>query len=427
MKKPLTFLFIVIAFQSIAQEKAADQKSRLSQYIGNWLSTDNINDSQIGKDPKIKMNVTPRMDGNSLQVDVFQKRDDKWVQILVELISYDAVTDQIVASGQNMAAQCFVGKGIFYDNSTWTMADVNHKGEPSLNVSFNFISSTEVVLQGVVPGSNEGWKVKYIKNNDKDKNIGIQLVTVKNAMAEDPVRTLQQLGRIGYSFVETFVYNDRKFYGMSPVEFRKLVEENGMRFSGSMIFKSLPQAENWDETMEWWKICIQDHLAAGVQYLTVSNNEIQKITSLKQLKSYCDYYNAIGKLCKEKGIQFGFHNHADEFSKIEGEIVYDYLLQNTDPELVSFQIDLYWMRTGGANPIDYIEKYQGRFFSWHTKDDDEIGASGKVDFGQLFGYAKQAGLKYNVVEIEKYNFIPIVSAELAYRYLYYSDVMNRFN
>jgi sugar phosphate isomerase/epimerase len=425
MKKLFLLLLISVFFKTFSQEKAPDQNHKLSQYIGNWLSADNINEDKIGKNPFVKMTVKPRLDGKSLQIEVFLKEKERWNPLMVELISYDAVTDQIVAAGQNNQGQAFIGKGYFTSKNNWFMNDVNYKGEPTQKVDFKFINSTEVVLKGTIPNAN-GWETKYIKDNPKDKNIGIQLVSVKDMMKADPSGTLKQLGRMGFSYVETFVYLDRKFYGMSPVEFRKLVEANGLKFTGSMTFKNLPESSNYQQTMDWWKVCIQDHLDAGVEYLTTSNTELQKITSLKQLKKYCDYYNAVGKLCKEKGLIFGFHNHADEFKKIEGITIYDYLLQNTNPKYVSFQSDVEWMRVGGVNPIDYYKKYPSRFFSWHVKEDGELGSTGKVNYEELYSFAKQAGLKYNVAEVEKYNFTPIQSVEMAFQFLYYADFVSRF-
>ncbi len=428
MKNLFLILAIVTGINLFSQEKDTNQKYKLSQYIGNWLSTDNISDTKVSSNPKIKMNVIPKLDSNSLQVEVFEKQNDKWISILIELISYDVVTDQIVASGQNKIGQCFMGKGFFNNKNQWYMQDVNHEGDPTLKVTFNFISSTEVILEGVTSNPSNGWKVKYIKNNSKEKDIGIQLVSVKDAMIKDPSGTIKELSRMGFSFVETFVYSDRKFYSMSPTAFKKLIEDNGMTFKGSMTFKSLPETNDWKETMNWWKICIQDHKDAGVEYITTSNNDIKKIKTKKELQNYCDYYNAIGKLCKEKGIIFGFHNHADEFSTIEDEVVLDYLIKNTKPEFVSFQSDLYWMKIGGVNPIDYFKKYPGRFFSWHVKDDAELGKSGKTNFEEIFSYAKLAGLKYNLAEVEKYNYDPLFSVEMAYQYLFYSDfVMNYKN
>jgi sugar phosphate isomerase/epimerase len=419
MEKIFFSLFLITTLNCFAQDKATNQKHLLQKYIGHWVNTDSTVDVNGILQPTIKMMVAPKMNGGSLQVEVQQMQNKVYHPILQELISHDALTDQIVAAGQNAAGQCFIGKGFFTDKNNWFMQDQNYKGEPTMQVDFNFINNTEVALKGTIPNAT-GWNVTYIKQNPKDKNIGIQLVSVKDAMEKDATETITQLGRMGFSFVETFVYNDRKFYGMSPKQFRKLVEDNGMTFKGSMTFKSLPANADWAATMNWWNTCIQDHIDAGVEYITTSNNDIKKITSLKELKKYCDYYNAVGKLCKAKGIIFGFHNHADEFTKIEGITVYDFLLQNTNPSYVSFQTDIYWMKVGGVNPIDYYKKYAGRFFSWHVKEDGELGSSGKINYAELYSYTKLAGLQYNVAEVEKYNFAPIESVEMAWQFLYYS-------
>jgi sugar phosphate isomerase/epimerase len=426
MKNLFLIFLMSIGLNSFSQEKDTNQKARLSQYIGSWLSADNLSDLNVSLNPKIKMNVVPKLDSNSLQVEVFERQEDKWISILVELISYDSITDQIVALGQNKLGQCFIGRGFFNNQSQWFMLDVNNKGETFQKVAFNFINSTEVIIEGLNPNNSVAWKIKYIKNNSRDKNIGIQLVSVRDAMTKNPVETIQQLGRMGYSFLETFVYSNREFYGMLPLEFKKLVEDNGMKFKGSMIFKSLPESKNWKETMNWWKICIQDHKEAGVEYITTSNNDIKRIKTKKELQKYCDYYNAIGKLCREKGIVFGFHNHTDEFNKIDGEVILDYWIKNTKPEFVSFQSDLYWMKVARVSPIDYFKKYPERFFSWHVKDEEELGKSGKTNFEEIYNYAKLAGLKYNIVEVEKYNYDPLNSVEMAYQYLFYSDFVKKY-
>jgi hypothetical protein len=164
MKKIIVFLIVLICTNSFAQQKAANQKQRLSQYIGHWVSTDNINDEKPGLSPDIKMFVKPTMDSSSLQVEVFQKAGDVYKLLLVELISYDAVTDQIVAAGQNKAGECFTGKGFFDTGNKWIMEDHNYKGKLTLKVIFNFINSTAVVLKGNIPNA-KGWQVKYVKVN----------------------------------------------------------------------------------------------------------------------------------------------------------------------------------------------------------------------------------------------------------------------
>jgi hypothetical protein len=162
MKKTFLFALVLTVLNSYAQQKASNQKQRLAQYIGNWASTDKITDDKPSLQPNIKMTVTPLMDSSSLQIQVFQKNGAAYKLLLIELISYDAVTDQIIAAGQNNAGQCFVGKGFFYTNNQWVMEDHDHNGKLTQTVTFNFMGSNAVALKGDMPGT-EGWKVKYIK------------------------------------------------------------------------------------------------------------------------------------------------------------------------------------------------------------------------------------------------------------------------
>jgi hypothetical protein len=161
--KSLLLLYALSASPNCySQVKASNQKERLQQYIGSWVSTDKITDAAASGRPGIKMYVTPKMYGASLQVEVYQKNDTGYHLLLVELISYDAVTDQIVAAGQNNAGQCFTGKGCFTTDNQWLMKDRNHLGKVTLQVHFNFISSGAVVLKGTIPNA-KGWEVKYVK------------------------------------------------------------------------------------------------------------------------------------------------------------------------------------------------------------------------------------------------------------------------
>jgi sugar phosphate isomerase/epimerase len=421
--KKVNFLFLAIfLFHGLlinAQNKSKNQLQELSKYVGTWYGAENINDDDLGENPTIKMVVKSTINFvNGLEVTVFENRNNRWETILVELISYDTVTNKIIAKGINEKNECFIGKGNFYENNTWIMKDENLNGEHISTVNFNFLSNSEVVLKGTDPSDKELWKIKYIKKNSKDKNIGIQLVSVKDLMNENPENTLKQLGRMGYSYIETFVYKEGKFYGYSPEEFRELVEKNGMRFLGSMTFYN-PVNKSDKEIETWWNKTISDHKKAGVAYLSTSNNSLKKVKSLSELKIYTNYYNLVGKLCKNAGLQFLFHNHKDEFLKVEGKIIYDYFLENTNSKYVSFQSDLYWMDVAGVNPVDYFKKHPKRFTSWHVKDYKELGQSGKIDFNKIFLSAEKAGLKYVISEVEDYNYSPIISVDLAWQYIYY--------
>lgn len=390
-----------------------NQKEKFLQCIGTWYSTNQIIPN--------KVIVRSKSFGSSLEVEVFAKENTKWILTHIGLISYDAITNQVIVVGQNQNSECFVGNGFFDSNNKFFMQNMSFNGKPILKATFNFINATELILVNEALNSTNSWEMKYIKDNPKDKNLGIQLFSVNDAMEKNPESTIQQLGKMGFSYVETFVYKDSKFYGMTPLEFKKILNNNGLEFTGSMVFMDLPDDKNWQIRMQWWEQCIKDHKEAGVKYITTSNNEIAKIKSIGDLKIYADYYNEVGRLCLEKNIIFGFHNHQQEFLKVDGVIILDYWLQHTNPKYVHFQADLYWMMVGDVNPIEYFTKYPGRFFSWHVKDEAELGQSGTIDFVSIFKYAKQSGLKYTLVEIEKFNYDPFSSVEMCYHYLYNSQ------
>ncbi len=252
----------------------------------------------------------------------------------------------------------------------------------------------------------------------EEKFIGLQLYSVRKAMNKDPRATVAEVGKIGYKFVETAGYGNGKFYGMDPVEFKTLCEDNGLQFLGSHTGQNLPTAENWDKTMAWWDECIDAHAAAGVKWIVQPWMGKEGYESLDGLKAFCKYFNAVGEKCNAKGIRFGYHNHSNEFTtEFDGKPVYDWMLELTDPEKVMFQLDLYWITEGGKNAVDYFNKYTGRFELWHIKDKEEVGASGNMDFKSIFAASKKAGVKYGIVEVEEYNFEPIVSCQKSLEFL----------
>jgi sugar phosphate isomerase/epimerase len=139
--------------------------------------------------------------------------------------------------------------------------------------------------------------------------------------------------------------------------------------------------------------------------------------SLADLQRYCDYFNAVGEKCTAKGIKFGYHNHDKEFTEVDGVVRYDYMLQNTNPENVFFQLDLYWIMVGGKSAVDYFKQYPGRFILWHVKDEKELGESGKMDFKTIFENAEVSGMKHIIVEVERYNYTPLESVKMSYDFL----------
>ncbi|MEX0985885.1 MAG: sugar phosphate isomerase/epimerase [Bacteroidales bacterium] len=250
-----------------------------------------------------------------------------------------------------------------------------------------------------------------------ENGIGLQLYSLRDEMRQDPVTTIEQVGQMGYDFVESAGYSDGKIYGMDPLDFKALVEENGMLYLGAHSGMAVPDSGGWESLMPWWDACIAAHKAAGAKYIVQPFMGSTGYASLEGLAEYCAYFNAVGEKCNAAGLRFGYHNHAGEFQELEGEVIYDYMLENTDPEKVMFQLDIYWIYEGGAEPADYFEKYPGRFVSFHIKDEKELGASGDIDFKPVLDMAEKAGAVYHVVEVEKYDFEPIVSVEKSLTHL----------
>lgn len=252
----------------------------------------------------------------------------------------------------------------------------------------------------------------------KKKNIGLQLYSIRDSIMKDVPGAIAKVGKMGYKFVEPAGYRDGKFYGMEPAAFKALCEKNGMKVLSSHTGQQLPDASNYDKTMAWWDACIDAHVAAGAKYIVQPSMGNSAYQSIENLKKWCDYFNAVGEKCNAKGIRFGYHNHDKEFTTVHGStIMYDYMVENTDPSKVMFQLDLYWCVVGGKNPVDYFNKYPGRFELWHIKDKEEIGASGMMDFKSIWAGAAKSGMKYGIVEVEKYNFDVFTSCQKSIDFL----------
>jgi sugar phosphate isomerase/epimerase len=251
------------------------------------------------------------------------------------------------------------------------------------------------------------------------KDIALQLYSLRDDFNNDFDVTIKKTGEAGYTAIEAANYNDGKFYGKTPEEFKAAVEAAGMKVLSSHTTKPLSEKElrtkDFSESLAWWDKAIDAHLAAGMQYIVSPGMGVPQ--TLADLQTYCDYYNIIGQKCKEKGLLFGYHNHAHEFVKIEDVMMYDYLVEHTNPEYVFFQMDVYWTVRGQQSPVEYFQKHPGRFTLLHIKDHKELGQSGMVGFDAIFKNTDIAGTKHLIVEVEQYNYPPIESVTLSLDYL----------
>lgn len=242
------------------------------------------------------------------------------------------------------------------------------------------------------------------------KEIGVQLYSIRDvignpeAYARNHEEAFKALAQMGYTSVEAACYSDGKLYGVDPEQYKADLEAAGLKSLSTHIGRNLSDEElasgDFTESMKWWDQAIAAHKAAGCKYVVCPSFAVPQ--TLAGLKTYCDYFNAIGAKCKENGMLFGYHNHSHEFNKVEDKVIYDFMLENTNPESVFFEMDVYWAVMGHAAPVEYFKKYPGRFTMLHIKDYRELGESGMVGFDAIFNNAGLAGMKDFIVEIEAF-------------------------
>jgi len=243
--------------------------------------------------------------------------------------------------------------------------------------------------------------------NRKSFGVGLQLYTIRDAMTADATGSLKKVSDLGYKNLELANYSNGKFYGFAPKELQKIVKDLGME-----IISSHSQVEAKGITIDNAKKMADDHAELGVKYCVQPwvNEPDRNIESFKKMVAD---WNKVGKIMKEVGIQFGYHNHNFEFKNIGGIVpYYDIYMKELDPQLVTMELDLFWACKAGQDPVAMFKKYPGRFQLLHFKDmktnqtpffdvikDDvcSVGA-GVIDFKKIYAARKIAGMKYLFVE-----------------------------
>lgn len=245
------------------------------------------------------------------------------------------------------------------------------------------------------------------------KSIGVQLYTVRKEINKDLIGTLKKVADIGYTSIEPAGYRDGKFYGKVPKEFKKIANDLGLEVLSS---------HNGIRPDHIEKI-VEDNVSLGVDYTVLPYLGNTQRKTLDDYKKLAESFNTYGEVCNKAGIKFAYHNHAFEFDVMEDKFPYDVLLEGTDPDLVSFEMDLYWLKKAGKDPIDYFDKYPGRFAMWHVKDMDplsgkytEVG-SGNIDFKEIFNNPSKSGMQYFFVELDNSERPALESIKISYDYL----------
>lgn len=233
----------------------------------------------------------------------------------------------------------------------------------------------------------------------KLEKFGIQLYSVKEDMGVDAPATIRALGGYGYKQLEGFDGGKGILWGMQPAEFKSLLTESGttMVASHSNVFENLDaQAAQAAEV--------------GMKYLICPGIGAQK--TVDDYKKKADEFNQFGEKLKSHGLRFAYHNHDYTFVDVEGQTPQKILMDNTDPALVDFEMDIYWVHVANAKPAEYLAAYPGRFRLCHLKD-AAAGAgdphqrgvllgAGEIPYSELIKQAKETGMEYFIVEQEQF-------------------------
>jgi sugar phosphate isomerase/epimerase len=247
---------------------------------------------------------------------------------------------------------------------------------------------------------------------------GLQLYSVRDEMKTDPLGTLKQLSAMGYKHVEHANYVERKFYGYAAKDFKKVLDDLGLKMPSGHTVMGKP---HWDDSKkeftDLWKYTVEDAAVVGQEYVISPWLDENLRKTADDLKRYMEVFNKSGELCKKSGMKFGYHNHDFEFSvKLDGKTVYDIMLQNTDPDLVIQQLDIGNLYNGGAKAIDIVRQYPGRFESMHVKDEIKSSGTGQnqeyestvlgngiVNVKEVIDLGKKSGgTKHFIIEQESY-------------------------
>jgi sugar phosphate isomerase/epimerase len=230
----------------------------------------------------------------------------------------------------------------------------------------NFIKTGTMALAATMVLSRSAFAAA--KNN---RMVGVQLYSVRDEMSKDPLGSLKQIAGMGYVYVEHANYVDRKFYGYSAAEFKKILDDMGLKMvSGHTVFG----LQHWDKTKkdftDAWKYTIEDAATLQQKYVVSPWMDEPMRDTYDNLRYYLDVFNKCGDLCSKSGMKYGYHNHDFEFTQLlNGEKVFDIMMKGMDPDKVVVQLDIGNMYNGGAVALDVVKQYPGRFENIHVKDE----------------------------------------------------------
>lgn len=246
---------------------------------------------------------------------------------------------------------------------------------------------------------------------------GIQLYTLRDIIGDDPRGVISSLAEYGYKQIESYEGSMGIFWGMSHTEFKQFLDEQGL----TLVSTHANVFENYQQKV--------DQLAEiGATYITCPYLGPQE--SIDDFYQYAEQFNELGRIANDAGLRFAYHNHAYSFEEVDGEIPQVVMMDNTDPDLVDFQMDMYWVHAAGEDISEWLRRYPNRFTSGHVKDssggeepESVILGTGTIDYPSIVDVAQENGMEYFIVEQEAYtDTTPLDAAKADAEYMKTLDI-----
>ena len=247
--------------------------------------------------------------------------------------------------------------------------------------------------------------------------LGVQTYTFRRSIGSDPARVLDTIKMLGFTEIEGGSGR------MHPSEFKKLCDERGI---------SIPSTgAGYEDLVNKIDSVVWRAKMLGAKYVMCAwiphqNNEL----TFENAKKAVEDFNRAGKILKENGLTFCYHAHGYEFQPYEGGTLLDYMFKNTNPEYVSFQMDIFWIQFGGGDPVALLKKYGNRWKMMHIKDmrkgtkkdltgltsveNDVALSTGELDLTAILKEAKRIGIKHYFIEDESSSYATQVPQSIAY-------------
>ncbi|MBR1435466.1 MAG: TIM barrel protein [Bacteroidales bacterium] len=240
-------------------------------------------------------------------------------------------------------------------------------------------------------------------NDILKKKIGIGLCSVQN-INTDFRDSMIRLQRAGVSYVELYNFSGEGLFGPSAEEIGRVTDSLGIRVISNLTMASSVETEpgKIDDYVSRWEETMKAQRPLGTKYIVITANMFwgDRENALK----CCETLNRIGEIAKIYGMKFLYHLHNIEFNTVIGtdERIVDFMLENTDPDLVNLEADLFWVKMGGDDPVEFLRKYADRIYMTHVKDYYYFDNGDLLDYKAIFdALAGYNHIDY-VFEMEEY-------------------------